>query len=241
VFAKVGPDQLAAHIQHTLASPPSKARQRIVRELPFTPRLNNAALIAALIKRARVPASRDVPFILDYIAGYQNNDVEALLIGVQSDASYPRATRILARYNHEQWYGKRLVDLRIKTPGNWSDGHPRPVYLDITIINVSGKALAFAYHDPAEILSLYLSRSSGREKTFVPPKPGVVWFVQPSKTPTKRVNLATGKSHVVRVAVEDYFDLSPPLGHVSVWVSFRLPGLQGVARLGGGGSGINPK
>ena len=241
VFAKVGPDQLAAHIQHTLASPPSKVRQRLLRELPFVPRLKNAALLADLIKRARVPASQDVSFILDHIAGHQTNDVEALLIAIQSDASYPRATRILARYNHEQWFGKRLVDLRIKTPGNWSDGHPRPVYLDITIINVSGKTLSFAYHDPVEVLSLYLSRSSGREKLLIPPKPGVAWFARPSKTPTTRVSLAIGKSHVVRVAVEDYFDLSPPLGHVSVWVSFRLPGLQSVARLGGGGAGINPK
>lgn len=242
VMHAIAPDRLAAHVVAMLAATPSALRTRVVHELPFMQRMTDPALISVLLQRAADPGSADVPFLLDYLAGYRTNEVEALLVAVQGDRRYPHATRMLARYDHEQWYGDAGVELRISPIGGYSDGHKRPVAMDVTIINGSGAPLSFAYDRPTDLLSFYLTRASGREKAFLPPKQHVRWFTGVAGKGANKVTLAPGQSHVVRIAIEDYFDLSPPTGGgLSVWVSVKLPGRHAVARLGGGGAGINPR
>jgi hypothetical protein len=241
VANKVAPDRLAAHVIAMLAARPGALRTRLVHELPFMPTLTDPALVSVLLQRARQPTSADVPFILDYIAEYRTNDVAALLRAVQRDKRYPRETRIRARYDHEQWFGDKRLDVRISPIGGYSDGHKRPVAMDVTIINASSAPISFAYDRPTDLLSFYLTRANGREQTFLPPRAAVRWFTGTGSGAT-RVTLAPGKSHVLRIALEDYFDLGAPAGGgLSVWVSVKLPGQQAVARLGGGGSGINPR
>ncbi|MCX4242970.1 hypothetical protein [Paraliomyxa miuraensis] len=235
------PVRLAEYLRHRLAEPPGRRRDRVVDELPFAPRLASEPLLRDLIAIARDPSAPEVPRVLDYLAGFRREEIAALLLEVQKDSRYPVETRIRARYDHEQWYGDEGVSLRLRAPGSWSDGHPRPVRMSIELENGSDHVLRFSYDDPSELVSLYLSLPHGRDQTFLPPRAGVRWFQPTRTTGAITVVLRPGERHTLSMAVGDYFEIPPaPPDGLTVWASVKIPGEQAVARLAGGGAGINP-
>jgi hypothetical protein len=239
VLHTLDPARVVALVTARLREAPNPARERLVHELPFLPRLTDATLVAELATRARDPKSPDVRFILDALAGLRTPAIGVLLVAITGDAAYTDEVRQRARYLHEEWYGDDLVGVRVNPVGGYTEGHVYPVFVDIDIINKQPRAIHFEYATPADILAFYLTRSHGRELTFLSPRKTVRFFAPPSG-PTKKVDLAPGQTHTIRIAVMSYFDL-PPGGQLSVWASVKLPGLHTNAQLGGGGAGINPR
>ncbi|MBS1120619.1 MAG: hypothetical protein H6Q90_2847 [Deltaproteobacteria bacterium] len=236
---QLAPARLVAQLTAALRAVPSPPRDRLLHELPFLPTVSDPALIAELIDRARDPKSRDVAIILDTIGKLRTPAIGALLVTISGDPAYPEETRQRARYLHAEWFGDDRVRIRVTPVGGYSDGHPTPVLVDVDIENTGSSAIHFDYGAPTEILAFYLTRSRGREMTFLPPRQGVRFLTGPGPASTTRIDLAPHQHHVIRVGVMHYFDLAA--GDLSIWVSCKLPGIHTVAQLGGGGAGINPR
>jgi len=195
-------------------------------------------LPASVVTRAQDPRSTDTTFLLDTIGGFRTPQAASVLTGVAADPAAPEELRLRARYLHEEWFGAKVVGLSVAPVGPYGSGHPLPVFVDVTITNTTPAPIRFEYTSPTELLSVYLTRSQGREMTFLPPRRGVSFFTPPAASPAKRVILAPGQVHTIRLGIANYVDLSAGGDHV-VWVSAKLPG-QAIAQLTGG-SGINPR
>lgn len=235
------PARVVRLVRATLEQPPSAARTRLVHELPFLPRLSDPGLSADLLTRARDPKSSDAASLLDTLGAQRTPEVAELLVGITRDAAYPDELRQRARYLHEEYYGDRRVQLRLQPVGAYGNGHAMPVFVDVELENTTPQKLTFEYREPSEILSFYLTVLQGREKTFLPTRPGVQFFApSAAKTEPTKVVLAPKQRHTIRAALATYFDLRALAG-LTVWVSCKLPGVHTIAELGGGGSGIDPR
>ena len=81
-----------------------------------------------------------------------------------------------------------------------------------------------------------MTRQHERDKTFVPPRPGVRFFTWAPEHRRNAVTLPPKATHALRIALLPYFDL-PAGSAVTVWVSYLLPGVHRIPTLAGG-SGI---
>jgi hypothetical protein len=239
VLDHLAPPRFAALVTALVKGAQSAARDRLVHELPYAPHLTDPALQAELIARTRDPKSPDLDPLLDTVAAWKTPDAEAALTAIASDAHYADEVRQRARYLREEWFGGAGgLTIRLAVHGNYSDGHPPPVAIDVTLENTSTRPIPLAYSAPTELVALYVTRAHGREQTFLPAKPTAKFFAPPSAHPATQLVLAPGQSHTIRLGVMNYFDLQG--GGLTVWASVKLPG-SAVGQLGGGGIGISPR
>lgn len=228
---------LVQHVRGVLSGGSARVRRVTLGALRYIESLEDPWLFNRLLELGRDPREPDLGYVIANLARARRPEVRELLISVRDGARYPTQARIEARYQLEQHFSTELVRVMASPVGNYSDGHPSPVRMVVTLHNVSARAIDYRYSRLTDFLSLYVTRSDDVDRVFIPPRQTVRWFTTPGSD-TTLLHLEPGATVELPIVLLDYFDL-PPGSQVTVWVSARLPGHGPIPQLGSGGSGVN--